>query len=107
MTSAWRALPKFAAAGIVFTVSRAAAPPQKTAVATSEMPIQRTNMDAPLGHSAAIIPWGYQGPERRLPHYSQVNNGGERGIRTPGTLASSTDFESAAIDHSAISPRSK
>jgi hypothetical protein len=31
--------------------------------------------------------------------------GGEGGIRTPGTLASSTDFESAAIDHSATSPR--
>ena len=32
-------------------------------------------------------------------------NGGERGIRTPGTLTRTTDFESAAIDHSAISPR--
>jgi hypothetical protein len=32
-------------------------------------------------------------------------SGGERGIRTPGTLTGTTDFESAAIDHSAISPR--
>ena len=30
--------------------------------------------------------------------------GGERGIRTPGTLASSTVFKTAAFDHSAISP---
>ncbi len=29
---------------------------------------------------------------------------GERGIRTPGTLAGSTVFKTAAIDHSAISP---
>ena len=29
---------------------------------------------------------------------------GERGIRTPGTLASSTVFKTAAFDHSAISP---
>ncbi len=31
--------------------------------------------------------------------------GGEGGIRTPGTLAGTTDFESAAFDHSATSPR--
>src|SRR5207302_10538812 len=31
--------------------------------------------------------------------------GGERGIRTPGTASGTTDFESAALDHSAISPR--
>jgi hypothetical protein len=36
--------------------------------------------------------------------FEQVN-GGERGIRTPGTLTGTTDFESAAFDHSAISPR--
>jgi hypothetical protein len=29
---------------------------------------------------------------------------GERGIRTPGTLASTTVFETAAFDRSAISP---
>ena len=34
-------------------------------------------------------------------------SGGERGIRTPGTAMGTTDFESAAFDHSAISPRSK
>jgi hypothetical protein len=31
-------------------------------------------------------------------------NGGEIGIRTLGTASGSTDFESAAFDHSAISP---
>jgi hypothetical protein len=34
-------------------------------------------------------------------------SGGERGIRTPGTDNRTTDFESAAFDHSAISPRSE
>jgi hypothetical protein len=29
---------------------------------------------------------------------------GERGIRTPGALAGTTVFKTAAIDHSAISP---
>jgi hypothetical protein len=29
---------------------------------------------------------------------------GERGIRTPGTREDTADFESAAFDHSAISP---
>ena len=34
-----------------------------------------------------------------------VFSGGERGIRTPGTVFdSSTDFESVPIDHSGISP---
>ena len=37
---------------------------------------------------------------------SARRSGGERGIRTPGTRTGTTDFESAAIDHSAISPRS-
>ena len=31
--------------------------------------------------------------------------GGERGIRTPGTLSGSTVFKTAAFNHSAISPR--
>ena len=35
---------------------------------------------------------------------SMLRCGGERGIRTPGTLASSTVFKTAAFDHSAISP---
>ena len=30
--------------------------------------------------------------------------GGERGIRTPGTLPGSTVFKTAALNHSAISP---
>jgi hypothetical protein len=33
--------------------------------------------------------------------------GGERGIRTPGALAGTTVFKTAAIDHSAISPGCK
>src|SRR4051812_39545697 len=36
---------------------------------------------------------------------AQRKFGGERGIRTPGTDNRTTDFESAALDHSAISPR--
>jgi hypothetical protein len=34
-------------------------------------------------------------------------NGGERGIRTPVTVAGKSDFESDAFDHSAISPNGK
>jgi hypothetical protein len=30
--------------------------------------------------------------------------GGERGIRTPGTLTGTAVFKTAALDHSAISP---
>src|SRR5687767_13415123 len=33
--------------------------------------------------------------------------GGERGIRTPGTVSGSVVFKTTAIDHSAISPRWK
>ena len=33
-------------------------------------------------------------------------NGGERGIRTPGPLSEPTVFKTAALNHSAISPRS-
>ena len=33
-----------------------------------------------------------------------LDNGGEGGIRTPGTRKRTTDFESAAFDHSATSP---
>ena len=32
-------------------------------------------------------------------------SGGEEGIRTPGTREGSTVFKTAAIDHSATSPR--
>lgn len=34
-----------------------------------------------------------------------MKNGGERGIRTPGTLARSTVFETAPFNHSGTSPR--
>jgi hypothetical protein len=37
-------------------------------------------------------------------HLLHELNGGEIGIRTLGTASGSTDFESAAFDHSAISP---
>ena len=33
-------------------------------------------------------------------------NGGEGGIRTPGTLSGTTDFESVTFGHSATSPKS-
>src|SRR3954465_14776087 len=39
--------------------------------------------------------------------FCRNKSGGERGIRTPGTASGTTDFESAAFDHSAISPRSR
>ena len=35
----------------------------------------------------------------------EFNSGGERGIRTPETLAGLTVFKTVAIDHSAISPK--
>ena len=40
-------------------------------------------------------------------HFSRescAKDGGERGIRTPGTLPGTAVFKTAAIDHSAISP---
>jgi hypothetical protein len=40
-----------------------------------------------------------------LSFYFKKINGGERGIRTLGTLARSTVFETAPIDHSGTSPR--
>ncbi len=36
---------------------------------------------------------------------SDARRGGERGIRTPGTLPGSVVFKTTAIDHSAIPPR--
>ena len=33
-----------------------------------------------------------------------ASNGGEGGIRTPGTLSGTTDFESVTFGHSATSP---
>ena len=35
----------------------------------------------------------------------EKKSGGERGIRTPGTVSGSVVFKTTAIDHSAISPR--
>jgi hypothetical protein len=35
----------------------------------------------------------------------RVVSGGERGIRTPGTLSGTAVFKTAAFDRSAISPR--
>ena len=36
-----------------------------------------------------------------------LNNGGEIGIRTLGTVASTTDFESVPFGHSGISPTAR
>jgi hypothetical protein len=36
---------------------------------------------------------------------SRAKDGGERGIRTPGTVSGTVVFKTTAIDHSAISPR--
>ena len=46
---------------------------------------------------------------RRCPQWLILNDldllyGGERGIRTPGSLSTSTVFKTAALNHSAISP---
>ena len=35
----------------------------------------------------------------------ESNDGGRRGIRTPGTVSGSAVFKTAALDHSAILPR--
>ena len=40
-------------------------------------------------------------------HNLRLFYGGERGIRTPGPLARSTVFKTAAFDRSAISPGAK
>jgi hypothetical protein len=37
--------------------------------------------------------------------WRELKDGGERGIRTPGTVSGSVVFKTTAIDHSAISPR--
>ena len=37
-------------------------------------------------------------------NYIKDTNGGETGIRTLGTLAGTTDFESVPFDHSGTSP---
>jgi hypothetical protein len=42
---------------------------------------------------------------RTQEHLSPLFSGGEGEIRTHGTLAGSTVFETAAFDHSATSPR--
>ena len=47
--------------------------------------------------------YGSGGGGNKSSHPSQ--NGGEGGIRTPGTLSGSTDFESVTFGHSATSPR--
>jgi hypothetical protein len=39
--------------------------------------------------------------------FKSLNVGGERGIRTPGTVAGTTVFKTAAFDRSAISPGAK
>jgi hypothetical protein len=49
----------------------------------------------------------HQNKKCRPPMADSILSGGELGIRTPGTCNSSTVFKTAAIDHSASSPRAK
>ena len=44
---------------------------------------------------------------KNAPFGAIVLIGGERGIRTPGSVARTTVFKTAALDHSAISPGTK
>ncbi len=53
----------------------------------------------PLWHLSKVVQRNKEYFSLGTPRFS-----GERGIRTPGTLASSTVFKTAAFDHSAISP---
>ena len=60
-------------------------------------------------HAEQLKPYGTNSLQRRSVGENRgcrnsLNSGGERGIRTPGTASGTTDFESAAFDHSAISP---
>ena len=52
------------------------------------------------GHKAARG----RAPLSELWFWAVVENGGEGGIRTPGTFARTTDFESAPFDRSGTSP---
>src|SRR5262245_4418810 len=48
------------------------------------------------------------GPKARLDETraaARAKSGGEEGIRTPGSLSASTVFKTAALNHSATSPR--
>src|SRR5688572_15920177 len=55
-----------------------------------------------------VIPACYGRPRTRRTRSAdrsrRAGGGGERGIRTPGTLSGSTVFKTAALNHSAISP---
>jgi hypothetical protein len=53
-----------------------------------------------LGGQRALFCWYVNRETKGVPV-----NGGEGEIRTPGTREGSTVFETAAIDHSATSPR--
>jgi hypothetical protein len=44
------------------------------------------------------------GDENKNPGALRTKNGGEGGIRTPGTLACTLDFESSTFNHSDTSP---
>src|SRR4051812_24633470 len=54
-----------------------------------------------------VAPWHEAARRKRRAarQRSDGRTGGERGIRTPGTLPGSVVFKTTAIDHSAISPR--
>ncbi len=48
---------------------------------------------------------GKQTAEEAGSYWQVIEVGGERGIRTPGSLSTSTVFKTAALNRSAISPR--
>src|SRR5262245_25151835 len=50
--------------------------------------------------------WAFEGPADAAESFCIGANGGEGGIRTHGTLARTTVFETVPIDHSGTSPRS-
>ena len=49
---------------------------------------------------------GFKSPGSGLIFFIAFYNGGERGIRTPGTVAGTLVFKTSALNRSAISPRS-
>ena len=51
-----------------------------------------------MRQSAAMLRLAERAPTRSGMEHKVEKHGGERGIRTPGTLAGTSDFESDAID---------
>ncbi len=51
------------------------------------------------------VPFSFDQIHFNTNEHREPINGGEGGIRTPGTLKRTIDFESTALDHSATSPK--